>query len=218
MSSPTDYGALHEAPQSRPRPVGVDPRRCHKAGEQVELPREAAEGHPLYGVAGWTVVLSVFMILDAIMAVFIAIATFVVAARGAGGLFVVLGLVHLGMLGWMIVCIVKLFSRRSDFPGQFTALCIVSAAFTVLGAFIGGFTWVSFAQLAVVAIYIAYVQSSRRIRVTFRHQVGNGDAYLNALFPEGLPEHLRPAASPWSSIGKMPEPGRSGAAAARRPF
>jgi len=216
MSRHPDYGALHQAPHARP--AAVDPRRCHRAGDFVELPQQTAANHPLYGIAGWTVVLAVFMILDAIMAVLIAIGTFVVATRGAGGVYAVLGLVHLAMLGWMIACIVKLFSKRADFPGQFTALCIVTAALTVLGALINGFTWFSFIQLAVVAIYIAYLQHSHRIRVTFRHQVGDGDAYLSQLFPEGLPDHLRPAGSPWSTIGKMPAPNSSGAAAARRPF
>lgn len=216
MSTNTGYGALHETSQSRP--PAVDARRFHKVGDHIELPQEAAEAHPLYGIAGWTVVLAVFMVLDAVFAALVIIATFVVAMRGAGGFYMVLGLVHLGILCWAIACLVKLFSKKPDFPSQYTALCIVSAVFTVIGGLIGGFSWVLAAQLAVIAIYLAYVQRSRRIRVTFRHQVESGDAYLGKLFPEGLPDHLKPAVSPWSAIGKMPAPSGSGIAAARRPF
>jgi len=216
MSSDTDYGALRELPA--PRLTGIDPRRFHKVGDNVEMPREMAAGHPLYGIAGWAVVLAVFMCLDAIMGVLIIIGSFVLASRGTGGLHALFGFIQFGLLCWAIVCLVKLFSKRPDFPGQYTAFCITSGALTLLGAMINGLSWVAAVQLAVVAIYIAYVQTSRRIRVTFRHQVGVNDAYLGKLFPEGLPDHLKPAVSPWSSIGKLPAPDNPGVAAARRPF
>lgn len=216
MSSPTDYGALHESPP--PRLPVADPRRFQKAGDCIEMPKEAAESHPLHGIAGWTMVLAVFMILDALVFVLGTLGSFILASRGAGGWYAVLGLIQFGLLVWSIACIVKLFARRADFPGQFTALCVASAALTVIGTLIAGVTWMALVQLVVVAIYVGYVRRSRRVRVTFRHQVESGDPYLNQLFPQGLPDHLKPAPSPWSSIGKLGAPARQAAPAARRPF
>jgi len=206
------------APHTPPLPRAVDPRGFQKTGDDIELPLAVAESHPLYGIAGWTVVLAVFMVLDAIVFLLATIGSFMLASRGAGGWFSVLGLIQLGLLIWAIACIVKLFAKKSDFPGQFTALCIASATLTVIGMLIGGATWMAAVQLVVVAVYIGYVQRSRRVRVTFRHQVDSGDPLLREVFPEGLPEHLRPGVSPWAAIGKLPAPGAPRVAAARRPF
>jgi hypothetical protein len=214
MSTPEDHGALHETPPARP--PAFDPRQFQRAGDAVEIPAAAAEGHPLYGIAGWAVVLAVLMVLDAIVFALGTIGSFILASRGAGGWFSVLALIQLGLLIWAIACIAKLFGKRADFPGQFTAMCVASATLTVLGMLIGGITWMSAIQLAVVALYIGYVQNSRRIRVTFRHQVESADPYLGQLFPEGLPDHLKLEASPWSTIGKVAPPAAT--SALRRPF
>jgi hypothetical protein len=214
MSSRPDENAPHAAQ----RAPAADPRRFQQAGDYIELPLGVAESHALYGIAGWTVVLAVFMVLDAIVFALSTIGSFMLAARGAGGWFSVLGLIQLGLLIWAIACIAKLFAKKPDFPSQFTALCVASATLTVFGMLIGGATWMAVIQLVVVALYIGYVQRSRRVRVTFRRQVESGDPILRATFPEGLPEHLRPGVSPWSAIGKMPAPGAPGVAAARRPF
>ena len=216
MSSRPDENAPHAAPP--PRVSATEPRRFQRAGDDIELPLDVAQRHPLYGIAGWAAVLAVFMVLDALVFVLATIGSFMLASRGAGGWFSVLGLIQLGLLVWAVACLVKLFAKKPDFPSQFTALCVASATLTVIGMLIGGATWMAAIQLVVVAIYIGYVQRSRRVRVTFRHQVESGDPILREVFPDGLPEHLRPGASPWAAIGKLPAPRGPSVAAARRPF
>jgi hypothetical protein len=216
MSSLTDYGALHGKPPLRP--PAADPHLFQRVGDTIEMPKDVAKGHPLYGVAGWLVTLAVFMVLDALVFLLDTIVSFILASRGAGGWYGVLGLIHLGLLAWSIACIAKLFQRRADFPSQFTALCIASATLSVISMLIAGLTWLALVQLAAIAIFFGYVQRSRRVRVTYLHQVDGADPYLDRLFPQGLPDHLTPAPSPWRRIGKFGAPARQAAPAGRRPF
>lgn len=144
----------------------------------VKVSADVARTHPLYGVAGWTVVLAVFTILDAIIAALVMLGTIVVASRGIAAWHWLIVLVQGAMLTWLVVCIVKLFEKHEIFPRLFTCMCVASGALSVFMMVVGGFNWVALVQLAVVGIYIGYVQSSRRINVTYRHLVAADDPIL----------------------------------------
>jgi len=170
-------------------PVDLDEFRVD--GAYVVVPDEVARRHPLFGVAGWTVALGVVLILDVLVGVFNTFVLFSYASRA--GWIVLLALFQAGMLIWMIACIAKLFGQKPDFPGQLTTLCGVNAAYLVIVMLIGGGSMTTFVQLGVVILYIAYVQSSRRVRVTYRNQVLAADPLLAEVFPKGIPAGLAQA-------------------------
>jgi hypothetical protein len=193
MTAPTSPDAAPKAAQ--------DLSQFKLVGNHVRVPAELAERHPLNGVKGWTLALGVLLILDAVANV---IGLFMLLTNaGESGLVALFALAHVGLCLWLVACVVKLYEKNPSFPALFLGYCGVSALYVVLIALLGGGSWVTLVQLAVVVIYAGYVGQSRRVRVTYSRELDPRDPLLAEIFPEGLPAHLKPAPAPLAKLDEI---------------
>jgi hypothetical protein len=207
------------APNALPAAPAVNPSSFRREGDHVRMPQEVAAGHPLYGVGGWLVALAVLLILDAVFNGLSAIASLILSDRlPNGGLVLFFGFVQAGFCIWMINCLVMLFGKNPGFPRQLTTLCIFSLGGSALTVLLGGFHWSMLVQATLICVYLTYVQSSVRVRVTYRNEIAVTDWLLQKTFPDGLPEHLKAGSTAPRSFAGFQRPQREKLATARRAF
>ncbi|MGG5821556.1 hypothetical protein [Falsiroseomonas sp. HW251] len=157
----------------------------------VEVPADVAARHPLHGMRGWLRFFSIWIALAAIGGVMLAVRDAGTLAGAAGGDAVAESLIGLVTTAVQLVVAVLWFRAwprfRRFFAGLVVVATLVALAFDLWEwrALDGGSSDALAEQVATdlvgtagMLVLLAYMQASRRFRVTFENRVRQDDWLL----------------------------------------
>ncbi len=157
------------------------PRDDYPAGDsRVDIAADDAETHPLYGVGGWLVLLSILLIIGVVYGLYILLSVGA-AFFAAGGLVLFIGVVLVAVMAWQVITLYLLFTKSPAFPATCTTLLAVSIAIELLSALSEGRWLKSLISIGVTAAWIWYLSASTRVSVTYKHRVKADDPILQNL-------------------------------------